>query len=202
MRWRRRKEREQDLERELRSHLELEAEEQREAGLPRDQARYAAQRALGNTTLVKEDIRAMCGWGSIERLVQDLRYALRLLRKSSAFTITAVLSLAIGIGMNTAIFSLLDAVLLRNLPVRSPAELVVPAERVGSRESFSFSSPAFAALKENDTLVGLSAFRPWRFRTTIHGDPRLANGQLVSGDYFRLLGVRAFLGRTLTEQDD
>jgi predicted permease len=135
-------------------------------------------------------------------LLPDVRYALRLLRKSWAFTVTAVLSLAIGIGMNTAIFGLLDAVLLRDLPVRSPSELVVMAERFGARESFSFSWPAFAALKENDTLAGLSAFRPWRFQTTLHGEPQLANGQLVSGGYFSLLGVRAFLGRTLTDEDD
>jgi predicted permease len=197
MRWRR-KQREQDLEREVRSHLELEAEQ---SGLPPEEARYAAQRAFGNTTLMKEDIRAMSG-DRFDSLVQDLRYALRLLRKSPAFTVTAVLSLGIGIGMNTAIFSLLDAVLLRNLPVRSPEELVVLAERSGSQESFSISGPAFTALKENNTLTGLSAFRPWRIRTTIHGDPQMANGQLVSGDYFQLLGVRAFLGRTLTEHDD
>src|SRR5437660_744135 len=138
--WRRRKEREHDLERELRSHVEMEVEEQQEIGLPPEEARHAAQRVFGNRTLVQEDIRAVWGWGSLERLVQDLRYALRLLRKSSAFTITAVMSLAIGIGMNTAIFSLLDAVLLRDLPVYSPGDLVLMAERFGSRESFSFSS--------------------------------------------------------------
>jgi predicted permease len=202
MSWRWRRSREQDLERELRSDLELEAAEQQERGLSPQEARYAAQRAFGNAAFIKEEVREMWGWGSIDRLVQDLRYALRLLRKSSAFTVTAVLSLGIGIGMNTAIFSLLDAVLLQNLPVRAPEELVVLAERFGSRESFSFSSPALAALKKNDTLTGLSAFRPWRIRTTLHGDPQLVNGQLVSGDYFGLLGVRAYLGRTLTKQDD
>jgi predicted permease len=138
----------------------------------------------------------------LRMILQDLRYALRLLRKRPAFTITAILSLAIGIGANTAIFDLLDAVLLRSLPVHSPEELVVLAERSGARESFSLSWPQFRALRENDTLTGLSAFRPWRFRTTIDGEPRLANGQLVSGNYFSLLGVHTFLGRTLTEQDD
>jgi putative ABC transport system permease protein len=79
---------------------------------------------------------------------------------------------------------------------------VVLAEHFGSIESFSFSTPGFAALKENDTVTGLSAFRPWRFRTTIHGESQLTNSQLVSGGYFPLLGVRAHLGRTLTEQDN
>ncbi len=202
MRWRRRKRRDEDLERELSSHLDLEAAEQQETGLKPEDARYAARRALGNTTIVKEDTRAAWGWSWIGSIPQDFRYALRFLRKSPVFATTSILSLAIGIGMNTAIFSLLDAVLLRSLPVHSPAELVVIAERSGSRESFSVSSPEFQALKKSDTLIGISAFRPWRFRTTVHGEPALANGQLVSGNYFSLLGVPAVLGRMLTDPDD
>ncbi|MFZ0594547.1 MAG: permease prefix domain 1-containing protein, partial [Bryobacteraceae bacterium] len=132
--WRRRKQRDQELEREVRSHLEAEAAEQQENGLPPDEARYTAQRAFGNTTLIKENTRAMWGSRALESVSQDLCYALRLLRKSPAFTITAVLSLAIGIGMNTAIFSLLDAVLLRTLPVHSSEDLIVIAERSRSRE--------------------------------------------------------------------
>ena len=127
--WRRLRERfsgnaHRDLARELRDHLDLEAEDQHESGLPPDQARYAARRAFGNPTIIKEDTRAMWGWTSLERLIRDLRYALRILRKCPAFSVTAVLSLALGIGANAAIFTLIDRLLLKMLPVRNPHELV------------------------------------------------------------------------------
>src|ERR1700687_3723913 len=111
MRWRRR-EREQDLERELRAHLELEVKEQRAAGLAPEDARYAAQRAFGNTTLVKEEVREMWGWTSFERLAQDLNYAGRAMRKNPAFFLSAVLILGLGIGVNTAVFTVVRAVVL------------------------------------------------------------------------------------------
>jgi predicted permease len=202
MNWRWRKAREADLEREIQSHLEAEAREQEARGVSAKEARYSARKALGNTALIKENTRAAWGWTSVEILKQDVHYALRILRNRPVFTATAILSLAIGIGINTSIFSLLDAILLRNLPVRAPEDLVLLAEQSPARQSFSFSTPQFRALAENDTLEGLSAFRPWRFKTVTHGEARFVNGQLVSGNWFSIVGVRAFLGRTLTDRDD
>src|SRR5579863_3523133 len=202
MNWRWRKSREADLEREIQSHLDSETADQEARGLPPQEARFSARKTLGNPTLIRENTRATWGWASIETFLQDLGYALRRLRKNSVFTATAVLSLAIGIGMNTSIFSLLDEVLLRSLPVRAPEDLILMAEKSGARQNFSFSTPQFRALAENDTINGLAAFRPWRFKTTTHGEARLVNGQLVSGSWFSIVGVRPYLGRALTEQDD
>ena len=139
--WWRRKQREQDLERELRSDLESEAEEQRQAGLSPEEARYAARRAFGNATLVKEDVRKMWGWTSFERFWQDVRYSLRTLRKAPVFTATALLSVGLGIGANTAIFTLLYTVLLKPLPVPNPEALVV----LGVRDSRNQRSRTLAS---------------------------------------------------------
>jgi predicted permease len=202
MNWRRRKSREADLEREIQSHLDSETADQEARGVPPQEARFSARKTLGNPTLIQESTRATWGWTLIETFLQDLGYALRRLRKNSVFTATAVLSLAIGIGMNTSIFSLLDEVLLRTLPVHAPEDLVLMADKSGARQNFSFSTPQFRALAESETLEGLAAFRPWRFKTAIHGEAHFINGQLVSGNWFSIVGVRPFLGRALTEQDD
>ncbi len=205
MRWWPTKKRDADLERELRSDLEMEEEEQRERGLPADEARSAARRAFGNETLIREQTRAEWGWGWFERLSQDVRYGLRQMRRAPGFTLTCVLILGLGIGAVTAVFSLVDAALLRMLPVRNPEQLVQfktvtpqgPADDV-------FSYPTFQALgRQSQVLSGALAFRRLHdIDVEVQGRGALAAGQLVSGNYFDLLGVKAVAGRTLLPIDD
>jgi hypothetical protein len=125
MRWWQIRKRDADLKRELRSDLELEEEEQRERGLSPEEARRAALRAFGNPTLIREQSHLAWGWGWLEGFLKDVAYGLRSLLRSPALTTVALLSLALGIGANTAIFSFIDAVLLRSLPVQQPSQLVL-----------------------------------------------------------------------------
>jgi macrolide transport system ATP-binding/permease protein len=126
LRWlteRRRKEAE--LREELQFHLDEEAEERQGEGLTEEEAKWAARRELGNLTLIQEDTRATWGWTLLEQLGQDLRYACRTMVANRVFSVLAVSSLALGIGANTAIYSFMDAILLRSLPVPAPESLVV-----------------------------------------------------------------------------
>jgi predicted permease len=142
----------------------------------------------------------MWGWSSLEKLAQDVRYALRAMRRSLGLTTVAVLSLALGIGANTAIFSLLDAVLLRMLPIEKPGEIV----RVGTRGGgHVFSYPMFRELKQRNTVFsGVFARKPLPVSLVATGSTERGLAELVSGNYFSVLGVPPFLGRTFTEADD
>src|SRR6185436_19954902 len=120
-----RRDKEADLREELRFHLEEEADLRRGEGIPADEARWAARRELGNLALVQEDTRAAWGWTILEQFGQDLRYAFRTMAASRLFTLLVVSSLALGIGTNTAIYSFMDAILMRSLPVADPESLVV-----------------------------------------------------------------------------
>src|ERR1700723_598246 len=123
--WPLRKRRDADLERELRSDLELEEEEQREKGLGAEEARYAALRAFGNPTLIREQTHATRSWNWLESLARDLRYSLRTLRRTPGFSIIAIVVMALGIGANVALFTVVRSVLLKPLPYHDPDRLAM-----------------------------------------------------------------------------
>ena len=123
--WLHRRRKELELDEELQFHLEQEADERRASGLPANQAAWAARRDLGNVTRLREETRTLWTWTLLEQLAQDFRYGLRTMLKNRTFTALAALSLALGIGANTAIYSFMDSILLRSLPVWDPASLVV-----------------------------------------------------------------------------
>ena len=205
--WYRRRAREADLERELRDHLELEADEQKAAGLSSEDAGYAAHRALGNTLKIEEDVRAAWGTRWLETFAQDVRYGLRMLRKSPGFTAVALLTLALGIGANTAMFSLLDQVVLRLLPVSHPEQLVIVRE-TGNHYGNTYGAntiswPMFEDLRDNNHVFS-GMFCRFPATVTIGNGDEVAqiSAELVSGSYFPVLGVGAALGRTIAPDDD
>ena len=187
-----------ELDEEIQTHLELAAADNRAGGMGADEARAAARRSFGGVEPMKERYRDQRGLPFVELLIQDVRYALRIFRRSPGFTATAVLSLALGLGANTAIFSVLDAVLLKALPVRDPGQLFV-------LQGGDFSYPSYEAFRQqNESFTGLFATSGI---TTLdaqieNGAPEQAHVSLVSGPYFSVLGVPALVGRTFTADDD
>jgi predicted permease len=207
MRWWQIRRRDADLERELESDLELEEEEQRERGLSPEEARYAALRAFGNAALIIEQTHEAWGWAAFERLWQDVRYALRQMRKSPGFAVAAVSILALGIGANTAMFTLLDQVVLRLLPVKQPERLVkvaVAGNNFGNTYGADrMSWPMFEDLRDRNEVFSDMFCRFPATVTIGYGDSTAqAMAELVSGTYFPVLGVGAALGRTIVPEDD
>jgi predicted permease len=207
MRWWQLKKRNADLERELRSDLELEEEEQRESGLSPEEARYAARRAFGNATLIREQTRETWGWTPIERLLQDLRYAVRQLRRSPGFTFVALLIMACGIGASTAVFSIIDSVLLRPYAFRDPGQIVVWREVVQEAVKQYPSVPDnyrhFLYLRSHaNTIQDAALIQNASFAVTVGGDhPRIEKGLNVSPNFFSVLGVTPMVGRTFLSEE-
>jgi predicted permease len=205
----RRRQVEQELDEELRYHLERQIEEHIAKGMTEEDARYAALRAMGGIEQRREECRDTRRVRLIEDLVQDLRYGLLTLRKSPGFTAVAVLSLALGIGANTAIFSVFDPIVIKSLPVKNPEELFI-LKTVDDRgeESGDFGYSLFKQLRErthvfSGVLTGGGGGRSVDMVGQEPGDQtERARVDLVSWEYFEVLGVNAVLGRTLTTADN
>jgi macrolide transport system ATP-binding/permease protein len=227
-----RRQKEEEIQEELAFHLEEEASLHRDEGLAADEAKWAARHGLGNVALTQENTRAMWTWTMLEQLTQDLRYAVRTMGKSRGFTALVVISMALGIGANTAIFSFVDSILLRSLPVADPESLAVlnwhskdPRDvtrgvRTGhvmhSMDGSTFNDPktgmttgifpyaAFELLAKQDTIFStVFAHYPAGGRTVqIKSQADKAGGVYVSGEYFRGLAVNPAAGRLIVPEDD
>ena len=225
-----RKGREAELREELEFHLEEEAEERRSDGLGPEQARWAAHKELGNVTLVQERVRGVWIWTFWEQLLQDLRYAWRMMMASKTFTALAVLSLALGIGANTALFSFMDAILLRSLPVSDPHSLVIlewhsPPRWIGNEKRPTvvhdvsgttyddekhgdtagiFPYPAFELFRKNEQLFSsvFAYHAGHKVDALAKGQADVIKEEYLSGDYFGGLGVSPLAGRLIVAPDD
>ena len=222
-----RRRREDDLRAELQFHLDEEAEERQAEGLTYAEARFAAHRDIGNLTLVQEETRAVWTWMWLEQLAQDCRYGVRTMGANKTFSLLAILSLALGIGANTAIFSFMDWLLLRSLPVSDPTSLAVLNWRMSSggfrdsvihggsgdiwrdgpsaRMSGIFPYPAFELIRTNSAAVFSSVFAYYptgKVNLMVKGQAEMGSGEFVSGDYFRGLAVSPSAGRLLIPDDD
>jgi putative ABC transport system permease protein len=207
----RRRDLENDLQRELQSHIDLEAEQQQQAGASEDEAHYAARRAFGNATLVAEDVRESWSLAWLEHFFRDLRYGARALRKSPGFTAVAVLTLALGIGANTAIFSAIDALMLRPLPFTASDQLV----RIYSIQKGMFNTFANpdgpSALDVRDfaqrsrSFQNMVAYDTWRKNVSFGesaGQPEQMAVGLVPAAYFEILDIRPIIGRLFSEDEN
>lgn len=200
-----------ELDQEVAAHLAEAADEYRRRGLSENDARLAALRDFGGVAQTKEAYRDVRGFPWLDALGQDLPYAVRVLRKSPGFTAAAVATLALGIGANSAIFTVIDAVMLRALPVPDPQRLVfvgdegrVHAWSNGTPRTDVFSFPLYREVRDhNEVFSSLSATaRVDDLTIAIDGAPEDITGRMVTGDYFETLGVRPWLGRTFTAAED
>ena len=206
----RRARRDADFAREISSYIDIETDENIARGMTADAARAAAIRKFGNPARVREDEYVMNTIGPIDTLWQDLRYALRLLGRDKGFAVAAILSLTLGIGANTAIFQLLEAVRLRPLPVEAPENLALIRfpDRTSRTGTFNGRLPILTYpqwTEINQRQQAFSALWAWsarRFNTSPRGEVRFVEGLFVSGNYFSALGVKPLVGRVLSSSDD
>jgi putative ABC transport system permease protein len=188
---------ERELERELRDHVERQVADHVRAGMSESDARRKAALAFGGVERVKEDCRDARGTRWLEQLGQDICYGVRVLARAPVFTAVAVLSLALGIGANTAIFSLVNSLLIRSLPVRAP-------ERLAILQNGSFTNPIWEQVRARQSTLfeGAMAWGGETFDLAAGGPSQPVDGMWVSGGFFDVLGVPPILGRTFTADDD
>ncbi len=179
------------------------AQDRADRGETPEQARRGARRELGNVGLIKEVTREMWGWASFERLVQDLRFGMRMLVKSPGFAAVAILTLALGIGVNTALFSVVNGVLLQPLPYPQPEKLVWLAESKPNFATGSISFPNFRDWqKDNHTFSGMALYRSYNFNILGLGDAEQVHARFITSDFFSVLGVNPVIGRTFAPGED
>jgi predicted permease len=190
----------------IREHLEEKIEDLMEDGLSREEAIRQAHREFGNVTLIEERSREVWQWPRLETSFQDLRFGARMLLKNPGVTLITVLTLALGIGANTAIFSLVNAVLLKTLPVSEPEQLVIVATGAPGRQSSpasGFSYPLFKELRDKQSsFSGIFARAVILVSLSASGQAERVVCEEVSGNFFSVLGVPPLLGRVFTEADD
>jgi len=195
-----RRQREEELDEEVQVHLRMAAEEHVEQGETAEQARTSAIREFGNATLVKEVTRDMWRFRWLESWLQDLRYGLRQLKRNPGFTTVSIVTLALGIGANTLVFSVVNALVLRQLPVEKPERLVFLQTKGGG---ISHSFPNYRELRDrNYAFAGLAGYRISPMSLEVGGGANHVWGYLATGNYFDVLGVAPAFGRFFHQEDD
>src|SRR6266550_5663776 len=200
----RRKRREANLDEEVRSHLEMATGERVERGDTAKEAERAVRREFGNVGLLKEVTRDVWGWRWLKDVADDARFGLRMLWKNPSFTVVAVLTLALGIGANTALFSAVKAVLLNSLPYSEPNRLVTLAE--GDRETRDPIKVSYGAAEDwkarSRSFQSIALYETWTPTSTGEQIPHIVYGLRVTQNFFPTLGVRPAIGRSILPEDD
>lgn len=196
---------EREMNEELRFHLDMEIQKNIERGMGPSDARLKALRTFGGVERIKEEVREARGGRLLETLAQDVRYGLRTLAKNRGYAAVVILTLGLGIGANTAIFSVVHGVLLRPLPYERGDELVVVRQQAPAAgvDDMGFSVKDIADYRErNQTLAGLVEYHDMWFNLLGRGEPRRVQTGVVSANFFGVLGVKPVFGRTFRAEDE